>query len=261
MLKNKWKDKPLHGQFVKRMMAPNVSLHHTNNWLKSSGLKSETEGLILAAQDQSLATKNYKTNVSKTQTDDKCRLCKEKTETIDHIISGCSAIAATEYMARHNKIGVYLHWNICKSKEINVTDKWYNHQPEPVTENDKCKILWDFAINTDRTIKANRPDIIVKNKTDKKCILIDMSVPGDANITAKEFEKRYKYKDLEIEMQRMWKVETKVVPIVVGALGTITKDFEKYVKMLPDNISIEEIQKIALLGTAHILRKTLSITE
>ena len=83
----------------------------------------------------------------------------------------------------------------------------------------------------------------------------------DKRSGTKEFEKRYKYKDLEIEMQRMWKVETKVVPIVVGALGTITKDFEKYVKMLPDNISIEEIQKIALLGTAHILRKTLSITE
>ena len=86
-----------------------------------------------------------------------------------------------------------------------------------------------------------------------------MSVPSDANITTKEFEKKSKYKNLEIEIQRMWQMKTKVVPIVVGALGTVTKDFESCVKLLPETISSNEIQKIALLGTAHILRKILSI--
>ena len=259
LLKEKWKNKPLHGQFLKRITAPSVSLELSTQWLNSSGLKGETEGLILAAQDQSLATNNYKTNISKTENDDKCRICKLRSETIDHIVAGCPVLAPTEYMERHNKIGKYLHWHICKSENIEVNKKWYKHQPEPVTENENCTILWDFGIHTDKMISANRPDIIIKYKEEKQCILIDMSVPCDANITTKEFEKKSKYKNLEIEIQRMWQMKTKVVPIVVGALGTVTKDFESCVKLLPETISSNEIQKIALLGTAHILRKILSI--
>ena len=64
-LKKKWADKPLHGQYVKRTEAQNVSQSLTHQWLKSSGLKGETEGFIIAAQDQSLPTKNYKANISK----------------------------------------------------------------------------------------------------------------------------------------------------------------------------------------------------
>ena len=61
-------------------------------------------------------------------------------------------------------------------------------------------ILWDFSIRTDRTMQANRPDIVIKDKQDKTCQLIDMSVPSDSNISAKELEKLRKYKDLEIEI-------------------------------------------------------------
>ena len=61
-------------------------------------------------------------------------------------------------------------------------------------------ILWDFSIKTDRTMQANRPDIVIKDKQDKTCQLIDMSVPSDSNISAKELEKLRKYKDLEIEI-------------------------------------------------------------
>ena len=123
---------------------------------------------------------------------------------------------------------------------------------------DVC-ILWDFSIHTDRTVSANRPDIIIKDKKQNNCLLIDMSVPSDRNISSKEFEKIYKYKDLEIEIQRMWKMKTKVIPVVVGALGAITKDFKTYIENIPGKINCSEVQKIALLGTARILRKTLSM--
>ena len=53
--------------------------------------------------------------------------------------------------------------------------------------------------------------------------MIDMSVPSDSNISAKEFEKRSKYKDLEIEIAKMWKTKTKTIPVIVGALGMIKK--------------------------------------
>ena len=120
-------------------------------------------------------------------------------------------------------------------------------------------ILWDMPIQTDKEIKANRPDIVVKNKKEKTCLLIDMSIPTERNTSLKTTEKLSKYKDLEIEIQRMWGMKTTTIPVVVGALGLIKKGMEKYVKQIPGNIRVQEIQKIALLGTAHILRRALSI--
>ena len=75
----------------------------------------------------------------------------------------------------------------------------------------------------------------------------------------KEAEKILKYKDLTIEIQRMWKVKTRVIPpVIVGATGTISKSFRKYISNIPGNHEVKELQKIAILGTAHILRKVLT---
>jgi len=54
-----------------------------------------------------------------------------------------------------------------------------------------------------------------------KCMLIDVAIVGDRNVIKKEAEKILKYKDLTIETQRMWNVKTKVIPVIIGATGTI----------------------------------------
>ena len=84
-----------------------------------------------------------------------------------------------------------------------------------------------------------------------------MSVPSD--ISAKEFEKLNKYKDLETEISKMWKMKTEIIPVIVGALGMIKKGAQRYVNEIPGNVSLDEIQKIVLNRTAHILRRTLSL--
>jgi len=66
-----------------------------------------------------------------------------------------------------------------------------------------------------------------------------------------------KYKDLTIEIQRMWDVKTKVIPVILGATGTISKSFRKYVSNIAGKHEVKELQKTAILGTAHILRKVL----
>jgi hypothetical protein len=66
-----------------------------------------------------------------------------------------------------------------------------------------------------------------------------------------------KYKDLTIEIQRMWNVKTKVTPVIIGATGTISKSFRKYMNNIPGKREVKELQKTAILGTAHILRKVL----
>ena len=75
---------------------------------------------------------------------------------------------------------------------------WYEHHPDLVTEGEDVSILWDFPIHTDRTIQANRPHIVIKDKMSNCCLLVDMSVPSDNSVAANVFEKLSKYKDLEI---------------------------------------------------------------
>jgi len=64
-------------------------------------------------------------------------------------------------------------------------------------------------------------------------MLIDVAISGDRNVIKKQTEKILKYKDLTIEIQRMWNVKTKVIPVIIGATGTISKSFTKYVGNVP----------------------------
>ena len=107
--------------------------------------------------------------------------------------------------------------------------------------------------------KTNRPDIIMKDKKERKCIMIDMSIPSDRNGSIKEVEKLSKYKDLEIEVTKMWEMKTSKVPIIMGALGLVKKGCETYINQIVGHLRFEELQNIALLGSAHILIRTLSI--
>jgi len=64
-------------------------------------------------------------------------------------------------------------------------------------------------------------------------MLIDVAISGDRNVIKKAAEKILKYKDLTIEIQRMWNVKTEVIPVIIGATGTISKSFRKYVSNIP----------------------------
>ena len=162
----------------------------TNKWL-SSNLKGETEGLLVAAQDQAINTRNYQKVICGQQVESKYRMCSQHEETVDHIVSGCEVLAKTVYISRHNNAAAYLHWSICKDHDIEITDKWYQHAPETVMHNkDNNIIMWDMPVNTDRTITANRPDIIVKDSVNSTCKLIDMTVPSDRNVALKELKRK-----------------------------------------------------------------------
>jgi len=89
------------------------------------------------------------------------------------------------------------------------------------------------------------------------CTLKDDAISGDRNVIKKEAEKVLKYKDLTIEIQRMWNVKTKVIPVIIGTTGTISKSLRKYASNIPGKHEVKELQKTAILGTAHILQKVL----
>ena len=121
----------------------------------------------------------------------------------------------------------------------------------------KLTILWNQHVQTDRTIPNNKPDIIIRDNENGTSMLIDVAILGDRNTIKKEADNIPKYKELTIEIQRMWYLKTKVISVIIGATGTISKSFRKYVSNIPGKHEVKELQKTAILGTAHILRKVL----
>ena len=89
-------------------------------------------------------------------------------------------------------------------------------------------------------------------------IIIIVAIPGDNRVGAKEKEKIEKYDNLKWEVKKMWSMKkVEIVPVVIGALGAVSKNFELYIEKLGIQIKTEHLQKTALLGTARILRRTL----
>ena len=190
LVKDKWKEKTMHGRLPKYLAQDHVNMEMSFQWMKYTGLKGETEGLITAAQDQALNTRYYSKHIIKQGTTDRCRMCHTQPETVEHIISGCQTLAADKYLNRHNQVAAQLHLDICKHYGIKVVAQhWYQHKPESVTENEKATILWDYQVKTDRHIPCNKPDLIVQEKESDRCVIIDVAIPSDYNIQKKATEK------------------------------------------------------------------------
>ena len=111
---------------------------------------------------------NNNNMMDKTQQNCKCRLCGDRDETINHIISKRSKLAPKEYKTRYNSVGKVIHWEMCKKFKFDHTNKWYMHNPAPVLENNTHKLLWDFDIHKDHLISARRSDLIIINKKKKE---------------------------------------------------------------------------------------------
>ena len=92
-----------------------------------------------------------------------CRLCGERDETINHIISECSKLAQSEYKTRHDWVGKVIHWELCKKFKFEYTNKWYMHKLESIQETETHKIVWGFEIQTYHPISARRPDLVIVN--------------------------------------------------------------------------------------------------
>ena len=223
-----WRKKALHGQFLRETVdLPEVERW---TWLRDRSTKRETETLILAAQEQSLHTNAIKAKIDRSQENSRlCRLCKKSDETVRHIVCGCSRLAQKEYKRRHDMVGERVHWEVCRKFDIRVNNNWYEDEPEAVIENNQCKILWDFEVQTDHVIKERRPDLVAVDKEKRISQIVDFAIPYDTKIMEREMDKITKYQDLGRELQRLW---NKIVPVLIGALGSMPKDLGHWLEVL-----------------------------
>ena len=118
-------------------------------------------------------------------------------------------------------------------------------------------MLWNQAVHTDREVTANRPDIIIKNKREKTCTMIDGQYPQTVMLLQKEGEKKLKYKSLCIKIRRMRNLKCTIVPVIIGATGIVTRSLRKNLETVPGKHSIDSLQKTAILGTSHIIQNVL----
>ena len=97
-------------------------------------------------------------------------------------------------------------------------------------ETDRIKVLWDFNIQCDHIIEARRPNIVIVEREEKMCKIIDIAIPRVSRLAEKEREKVEKYQELEREMARiLFMREVEVIPVVVGARRTIPKRLDKWI--------------------------------
>ena len=132
------------------------------------------------------------------------------------------------------------------------------HDPPEVIMNNNIELIWDMILTTDRNVGANRPDIVLRDKANRKVFIFDISCPSDVNTCAKENEKISKYSALRVELGKMWNCESVVIPIVIGGLGTVSMKFHEYLKMIPADISVEMCLKLTTLGSERIMRSVLA---
>ena len=193
--------------------------------------------------------------------DDKCRMCCEYVETVAHLVGACSKMAQTDYRRRHDRMGLRVYWEMCGKLGLKRSGKWYEETPDPVRKrgDGMAEIWWDQKVCTPTAFQANRPDMVVIDWKRRSWVMVDFAVPCDANVAKKEEEKVHKYKDLATEAARMNAVKVVVVPIVVGALGVVSKKLVGWLKILgiEEESVVGELQTAALIGTVAILKKVL----
>ena len=93
-----------------------------------------------------------------------------------------------------------IHWDLSGKCGFERKKRWYDHVSESVLENEDYKLLWDFIVRTDHEIGARRLDLVIIDKRDKSCQIIDVTIPEDTGVREKEDEKVEKYQDLAREV-------------------------------------------------------------
>lgn len=261
-----WKEKSQHGYIIqKQELQSNYDKSFSNNWLTDKFMSSHVEGYICAIQEQEIRTRQldkkriYKNNESYSG---KCRYCLNCDESIFHILCSCDKLSTSLYLpVRHNEVAKELYNAIIKK----YRDIDYISKPEQIFSTTDIEIWWDNKIRVSSAVEHNRPDIVLWEKNEKKCLIIDVCVPLDVNVQKEEKTKRDRYLVLAGALQRIYPNYTfKSIPIVLGATGFIPKTLiQNLMECNFEKISakplISKLQRKALMGSLKIVKTALKL--
>ena len=264
VVRERWqrlRTKKLHGKFFNDIK--DIAHEKSWQWMRGGFVDKRTEGFVCAAQENVVPTRLYHRTVIKDGSSQECRMCGEEAESVGHLVSHCKVLRQTEFKRRHDKMGLRVYWEVCGKRGLQRSSNWYEETPDPIRKSadGRYEVWWDQKVSTPTAFEANRPDLVVIDHVDRKWYLVDFAVPFDRNILLKEEEKVSKYKDLAAEVCRMNSVKVDVVPIVVGALGTVSKNLVGWLKRIGVDDVVGALQTSAIIGTSAILRKVFATTS
>ena len=124
---------------------------------------------------------------------------------------------------REKRLSILPGSQICNHYNTETHNKQYEHKPLPDVDNSQVTILWNFPIRTDRTIQANRPDIVIKHKKNKTCQLIVWVCHQIAIFLLMSLKNLVNIKIWKLKLLRCGKMKTKTIPVIAEALGMIKK--------------------------------------
>jgi len=135
-------------------------------------------------------------------------------------------------LVNHTNIGMtmssFIFIGCCAKSILGVLFKMV---PSQIVEDEWMEILCDFSIYCFIIISAYRPDFTIAEKHKNLITLFDVAIPADKRILEKEHEKIMKYQYLQIELWNKLKM-TKIIPMVIGTVGALSKHFHYYIKQL-----------------------------
>ena len=267
-------EKSMHGQFFRRskerdeVSAEIVEGPRSWDWVKAGYLTPSTESYLFAAQEQAIRT-NYRSRKLYKEKDvngelisDKCRVCGKEVETVNHVAGGCGVLMEGPGTVRHDRVGLRVYWELCRKYEVDCSARWYEHKPLPVamSANGKVKIFWNVLHPCDATVKHNKPDVVVVDWKEQMITIIDFAVPLDHNVVKKERRKVETYQAFARYFRKRMGIHcSQIIPVVVGAFGTIPKNLPDNLKKLGIPDVVGGLQTTALLCTRRLLKNALSL--
>ena len=265
-----FKNKSLHGYIARKIEEDsNLDLKITKSWTRNKFMTSEFEAYAYAIKEQEISTKFIKAKRSNgtSHLDPKCRLCKNANEDIIHIISSCPLMSARYYLpVRHDVVAKTLYNSLIRKQNGSFKRNDLD-SPEYIHIEGETEYWWNVDIKTATRLKHNKPDLIIWERDNKVCKIVEFSCPADINASRKVEEKINIYGPLIRNLQIMYKdYKFKMLPVVIGALGTVPKATINSLKELSFkkhelNVMIRKLQEKTVKGTVQICKTFMRFSE
>ena len=257
-------------------------------WLARGFVSSTIVNNAIAAQEGQLYLKSHPAHQGLDKT---CRLqcsslpADRRRETAEHILTICPYWRVTLMVERHNRVAANLYNALCRN--LGFETRHYRQRIEGYRKSGQYEIYWDHPIITTRKLRHNRPDIVVIDNGAKKVTIVEVSVSWFSHLVRQERRKYAKYainsmlpedqelnsegtfpngENLATELGRDLGYVVTVIPIVIGALGEVTRNTLQYFSQLglPDSEVedlMERCERSAVIGSGVIIKAHFSVPE
>ena len=232
-----------------------------HRWLKRDMMPEKVSD-VMEMMEQNIETKMRILGSGREVDDVKCRVCGKNNETVQHWLTGCTPLAATEYTLRHDKALMVLAVEWAKQEGVLAKEtKWYEvtWNRGAIIEKGNRRIRWDYEFRTRKPTTHRRPDLVLEYIDKKVMLIIDMACPQDAGVEEKEAEKRNKYQQLAFELRTQnqgWNIH--VWPAVIGCFGNVNRLDELVEEIINErrvNWTLAEMQRVVVTMSEGIVRK------